>query len=482
MGVVGSAMLGAVGCSARRAVGPAAARQAAAPQAAAPTGFRSRPDLSPPVITVRGRAPDVTQYVFITPNGTSGQGGSMIADSRGRPVWFRPWSGTTAANLRVQQYQGSPVLTWWEGTVSSAGVGHGEYVLLDGAYRELRRVKAGHGYQGDLHEFLITPAGTALLTAYQPVPADLSALGGPSQGVILDSIVQEVDVASGNVVFEWHSRDHVALDESHASASTLSAAQPFDYFHVNSIDVDADGNLLVSARNTWAVYKLNRQTGAVIWRLGGKRSDFAMGAGTQFAWQHDARRHADGTITLFDDGAAPQVEAQSRGIVLVLDEAAMTAKLVKQQTHPGGLLAGSQGNLQLLPDGDVFIGWGAQHFFSEFDKSGRLVFDGSLPAGVTSYRSFRFPWAGLPAERPSLVTAPASGDARTLYASWNGATDVTRWQVLAGIDPDRLRPIGSTTKAGFETAIAVRTSQPYVAVRAVDRSGRELATSPAVKL
>src|SRR5204863_9360513 len=115
-----------------------------------------------------------------------------------------------------------------------------------------------------------------------------------------------------------HSLGHVALDES-SEPPPKKRSQPDDYFHVNSIDVDTDGNLLVSARNTHAVYKLKRRTGAILWRLGGKRSDFAMGPGTRFAWQHDARRRPDGTVSLFDNEAAPQVRAQSRGLVLRLN-------------------------------------------------------------------------------------------------------------------------------------------------------------------
>src|SRR5262249_52349403 len=156
------------------------------------------------------------------------------------------------------------------------------------------RVRAGNGYQADLHEFQLTAAGTALLTVVQPVPADLRAVGGPAAGTFLDGIVQEVDVVSGRVVFEWHASDHVALTESYAPPQ-----DPFDFFHANSIDVDTDGTLLVSARHTWTVYKLDRKTGAVIARIGGKQSNYTFAAGASFYWQHDARRQPDGTITIF---------------------------------------------------------------------------------------------------------------------------------------------------------------------------------------
>jgi hypothetical protein len=227
----------------------------------------------------------------------------------------------------MQYYKGRPVLTWWEGKVT-AGHGIGEYVIFDASYRETGRVRAGNGYQGDLHEFLITPQGTALLTAYNPVPADLSALGGPKYGAVWDGIAQEIDIETGRVLFEWHSLEHVGIEESYIEPP-YNPNHPYDYFHINSIDVEPDGNLLVCARNTWSVYKVERKSGEVLWRLGGKNSDFEMGPGTQSAFQHDARRHQDGIISIFDNGAHPQVHEESRGILVGLDEQKMGAKLVR---------------------------------------------------------------------------------------------------------------------------------------------------------
>jgi hypothetical protein len=213
----------------------------------------------------------------------------MILDDRGQLVWFGKY--TSARDFRVQRYRGRPVLTWWEGTVV-AGHGVGEYVIFDDSYHEIARVRAGNGYRGDLHEFLITPHGTALLTSYAPATADLSAVAGPEAGAAWDGIAQEIDIETGEVLFEWHSLDHVGVEESYVHPPD-DPAYAYDYFHINSIDVDHDENLLVSARNTWTVYKIDRESGRVLWRLGGKKSDFEMGEGTRSALQHDARRHED---------------------------------------------------------------------------------------------------------------------------------------------------------------------------------------------
>jgi WD40 repeat protein len=226
--------------------------------------------------------------------------------------------------------------------------------------------------------FLITPHGTALLTIYGPVPRNLSPLGGPKDGMVLEGIAQEVDIATGEVLFEWHSLDHVALEESYYEPPKKPEGT-FDYFHINSIDVDHDGSLLVSGRRTGAVYKIDSKTGEVVWRLGGKMSDFEMDPRLRSRpYQHDARCQADGTITLFNNGVF-NVDKQSRGIVLDLNEEAMTATLVRKYGHPDERVSATQGNVQVLPNGNVFVGWGSDPVLSEFTRDGELLFSAALP-------------------------------------------------------------------------------------------------------
>jgi Arylsulfotransferase (ASST) len=438
--------------------------------------FRSRPDLAAPAVAVlvpaRGVAPG---YVVLASGVKGSQQGPLIVDNRGEPVWFQPLTGVSAANADVQQYAGQPVLTWWEGKVTS-GHGLGEYVLADSTYREIRRVRAGNGLQGDLHEFLVTPQGTALLTAYQSVTSDLRAVGGPPQGQLLDSIVQEVDIASGRVLFEWRARDHVGLDESYAHYS----GGAFDHFHVNSIDVDPDGNLLVSARHTWTIYKVDRRTGRILWRLGGKRSSFQLGPGVRFAWQHDARRQPDGSITVFDDGDGPtKVESESRGLRLRVDEKAGTARLAHAYSHQD-YLAEAMGSMQQLADGGAFIGWGTVPGFSEFTSSGALRFD-ARPAGI-SYRAHRRAWAGQPTTQPDLVVESDAAGRSTAFVSWNGATTVARWRVNGGSTSAGVRPVGVAARRGFETALPIAAGTRYVSVDALDGNGRTLARSGTLRL
>jgi Arylsulfotransferase (ASST) len=446
--------------------------------------FRSRPDLSPPAVEVTARTHSTALgHIFVAPEeGRAGQGGSLIVDDSGQVVWCHPLQSSTQGrvmNFKVQTYRGKPVLTWGETP--------GEYVIFDSSYHEIARLRAANGYNGDHHEFLISPQDTALITIYNAVPWDLTPVGGSKESVAWQGIVQELDIHSGEVLFEWQSLEHVGLEETYVKPRE-DHYPGIDYFHINSIDVDHDNNLLISARETSAVYKIDRTTGEVIWRLGGKKSDFEMGPGTEFAFQHDARRQSDGTITIFDNGntvfhnGIPEAIEESRAIVLELDEEQMRAKLVRQYTHPHKQYAHAAGNMQVLPNGNVFVGWGRALNISEFSRDGELLFDARLPPQNRSYRAFRFPWSAHPDDQPAAVAERASEDEVRVYASWNGATEVATWEVLAGPGAGQLESLGSVARDGFETALLARTAEPYVAVRAKNRSGRVLGASKPVEL
>ena len=448
--------------------------------------FRSQPALNPPRATVTRRNaafasdPAASRYIFGALKGYTadgpGQAGPMIIDTQGRLVWFRQ-SAQSPFNLKVQQYQGQPVLTWWEGQVIT-GYGVGSGIILDTSYNEIAIVKAGNGLQADLHEFTLTPQGTALLTAYQTTTADLTSLGGSSRGQLLNCFAQEVDVASGAVLFEWGSLDHVGLDETY---NTLSGNAPFDYFHINSISLAPDGDLLISARNTWTIYKVSRQTGEIVWRLNGKESSFAMGDGASFYWQHDAQPQGANAISLFDDGGTPQEEPQSRGLILNLDLTTMKATLQHQYTNPARLLAANQGSMQVLSDGHVFIGWGAQPYFTEFSQDGQVLLNGRFPNDDQSYRTYSYTWSAQPKNEPALVVGANGAGGQVAYVSWNGATAITRWQILAGKTQSSLKPAASAARSGFETTISVNDPGPYF-VAVAFATNKELGRSQPVRV
>jgi hypothetical protein len=433
--------------------------------------FQSRPDLQPAAVRITQGRP-IGNDIFLTPMRGPVQWGPMIVDPAGRLVWFLPLTGSLqeAANLRVQQYQGQPVLTWWQG-FQNAGLGEGDDVIYDDHYRQVATVQAGNGLQADLHEFTITPQNTALITAYQlvqwPVAPHVTSL-------VLDGVVQEIDIPTGLVLFQWDSLDHVAPADSYVRPSTKQI--PYDYFHINSVQEAADGNLIVSARNTWTVYDVNHRTGAVAWRLGGKHSDFKMGPGTTTAYQHHVRSWPGGVFTIFDNGTAHHGFAQSRGIIERVDPVKRTVTLVRALTHTPELLSSFEGSVQPLAHGNTFVGWGALPYFTQFGAQGKQIYDGRFVDDNSSYRAFRSAWSAQPDTPPALAVS-ASGDGTAhLYATWNGATDVTAWRVLAGPSPGALVPVGGATRKGFETQIVVHSGEPYFAVQALGGSN-VLATS-----
>jgi hypothetical protein len=428
--------------------------------------FRSRPDLRPPLVRVLRPADGTARgYLFIAPKRQAAQAGPMILDDRGRLVYFRPLDTRGVTDFRVQRYRGRPVLTWWRARPNSATHGQAFYTIVGTRYRTIAGVRAARGAIADPHELLLTPRGTALITTFRRI-----VRGGRR---IADGGVQELDLRTGRVLLDWRSSRRVALAESY-SRPPRDPEKTYDFFHVNSIDVDVDGNLLVSARNTHAVYKINRHTGAILWRLGGKRSDFALGRHVRFAWQHDARRHEDGTISIFDNGAAPRLHRQSRVIFVRLDVHRMRARLVRYIVHRPPRLAINQGNAQLLPRRHVLVGWGHSPYVTEYDARGRILLDLRFGHGADSYRAYRYGWIGRPATRPAVAIYRGR-----VYVSWNGATEVARWQILAGRDRSRLRAFRTIRKRGFETALPAPAT-PWLAVRALDRKGRTLGTSRAI--
>jgi hypothetical protein len=283
-------------------------------------------------------------------------------------------------------------------------------------------------------------------------------------------------------MYEWTSVDHVGLGESYEHASRSTSAEPFDFFHLNSIELDRDGSLLISGRNTWTVYDLNASSGQINWRLGGKHSSFKAGPGTGTAWQHDPRELPDGSISIFDNGASPKVHSQSRVVVVSLDQQSGTATLVGRFTHAPPLVVESEGNVQALGNGDWFIGWGQEPYFSELGAEGDVLFEAHFPVHERSYRDFRFAWTGTPAHPPAFAFQPGGTGAGIVYASWNGATLVSSWRVLAGPGASSLQAVAQVARSGFETAIAIPagTVGPYVAVQALGAAGQVLGASAAV--
>ncbi len=443
--------------------------------------YSTAPTLTPSTVKVTtpakpGASPG---YLFLAPYQGMGTPGPMIADQSGNLVWFKALpAGQSATNFEVQSYEGKPVLSWWQGRILQLGFGQGVTLLYDSSYHQIAKVAAGNGYSADLHATRITPEGTAWIDVFDPIKMNLSSVHGPASGVLTDSIVQEIDIKTGLVMWEWHTLGHLPLSES---LNPVPRSYPWDYAHLNSAVPGSSGDVLVSVRNTWSLYDLDLRTGAIRWRLGGSHSSFKAGAGTHFYWQHDADFQPGGLISLFDNGSDPPKEKQSRGLLLAPDTATHSLRLVKQFVNPTKtLLAESQGNTLSLPGGNWLLGYGRLPNFTEFDAAGHVLLDGTLGKEVQNFKSFLSPWHGQPATPPSVSVKP-SGGALAVSVSWNGATEVASWRVLAGTSPSALAAVATAPKSGFQTEVQAPTVGPFLAVQALDASGAVLAVSATVR-
>ncbi|HEX3425258.1 MAG TPA: arylsulfotransferase family protein [Acidimicrobiales bacterium] len=352
----------------------------------------------PPLAVLKQSASTGSGDIFIAPQGGGYANGPEILSTSGKVIWFHALpSGEMATDFRSQTYQGAPVLTWFQGM----GLDGTDYIYND-RYQQIAAMKASNGYLTDFHEFLITPWNTALILADTFGTANLTSIGGPANQSVFNGIVEEIDIPTGKVLFQWNSADHVPFRDSHKPRPN-SAASPWDWFHINAVHLDADGNLLINSRFTWTTYKVNLQTGKTMWELGGRQSTFKLAAapgqvldrsGEIFAFQHDPEPIGNDQYTIFDDESdgSTTLLAHSRVVTVKLDLTSKVATLVKSVDQPEGAVASAEGNAQTTGDGDLFVGWGSLPYISEFGPSGHLVFNAKLPSADYSYRAYLLPW------------------------------------------------------------------------------------------
>jgi hypothetical protein len=431
--------------------------------------YRSRPDLVPPRLTIEATDAAGDDPLFITPRFGGAGEGLMIYDPTGELVWLHRVPGRTALAFRPITFEGAPAITWWEGVIDR-GLGDGDFVIADQAYKEIARLRTVR-YPADLHEFLLNDDGTAYVYALEQLEID---------GQLIDDyLIQQLDIATGRRLWEWRASDHIPLSES---TDPIPEDEPWDYVHFNSIDTDGNGDLILSARHTDAVYKVSRETGDIVWTLGGVASDFTLPEEAVFRRQHDAQWHADGTLSIFDNATDDnEDETQPRGIVLRLDEANGTVELVRELAPPRSTNSSSQGNFELAEDGSATIGWGSSNLVTGYAPDGSVAFDVQMPGGFSSYRAYRGPWTGLPTDQPLVAIEQGADGARTAWVSWNGATEVAAWQLLTGAADDNLGEAGEAVpRAGFETALEIPDAN-VIEIVALAGSGEALgSTGPVV--
>jgi EmrB/QacA subfamily drug resistance transporter len=455
--------------------------------------FISAPTLHPPKLRMEGAAAPAGElesgYIF-TANFYNlnyppliGQSGPLILDNNLQPVWFEPVpEKLVASNLSLQTYEGKPALAWWQGVVTSTGsTESGEDVVVNQHYQTVARLRGKDGWKLTLHAMVISGVD-AWVTANKNIAKNLSSYGGAYNGALIDSAVQEYNLKTGKLLRTWDALEHIPLGDSHATVPTNGF--PWDAYHVNAIDLTGEGAFLVSMRNTWAAYLVNIETGAIEWTVGGRHSSYKFGPKAEFQWQHDVALGPNSTVTMFDDhccqltggGTSVHATGPSRGLVLKLDQQTHVATLVHQYTGNDEFESEYMGDTQPLANGDTFIGWGSEPYFTEYGPSGKRLLEARFPGNDLSYRSIREPWVGLPLTSPSAVARQQNGRT-TVYMSWNGATQVVSWRVLGTEGADRTTAVPSSAKTGFQTAIAVPGSYKSLEVQALDSAGNVIGTS-----
>lgn len=413
------------------------------------------------------------------------------------------------ANVNVQTYEDKPILSFYGGPLEDGtDIGNGYIFGYDQEYREVGHLAARHLKVGvDPHEFVMTGKKTAIVTAYETIKWDLRPHGGDEDGSVLDSIFQEIDLINFKVLFEWRASEHISMDLSYKPLGDSDYG--WDFFHITSVQKSQKGDYLVSGANMHSIYMIDGKTGSTKWTLGGKGNDFreiASPEGSHFsagllsmAWQHHAQFYPgkeEREFTVFDNHGISIngwgcTSNCSRGLHFKLDPGAKTAQLLNEYLHPAGLWSISQGSVQVLDNGNVFIGWGRNPAMTEHLPDGDCVFDVQFspwrsPAtewkGLDSYRAYRVDWAGMPHWTPDIAADKAANGDLTAWVSWNGATEVREWVLLGSKKEMDLNGPGKVVSRaqwdGFETVLwAEKTNVRYLRAVAIGAGGQILRAS-----
>jgi hypothetical protein len=473
--------------------------------------FKSAPSVNPLALEVNKTGPIAGGYIFLNPSGSSHPNSTapIIADGNGELIWYGPRG--QAFNFGPYQYHGETVLAYWNGTVfpEPVGRGFGTITLLNSSYDivatvtlagDFRTLNASQEFSSniDLHELNITPVNTILVTANNVTQRDLSAVGGPEYGWVVDAIVYEIDIATNKVLFEWHALDH--LDRLPYSASQLkigdegfngtTQSSAWNYFHINAVSqLNDHKGYIISSRYLCSEIAVQKSNGEVLWVLSGiDGGDFQLASNASFCYQHDVRQQrelfSNGdliTISLFDNANSPLTlpdpTIPSSGLTLRLNTISKTAiGLARYQNPSVDIYSTAQGNVQYLPNDHTLVGYGFTPFFQEFDAAGASVMTAQfgpiaagmgIPAGgVISYRVFLGAWVGCPRTKPDVTALKEDGGIR-LWMSWNGATEYTSWRILAGNSSANLQVMGEVGRSGFETSYLIPSKTNLVQVQAL---------------
>jgi len=456
--------------------------------------FVTEPELRPPLRTITTPDPSLEGDIFTDPIPAPeirpgekkllefepvGPSGLMILNPEGKLVYWHQLKEEAGSVFEPVKYEGKTALAWWQGKVTEAAYGLGEGVIANTAYEPVATVKAGNGLQADIHELEITPEGQAYIIAVEPI---CQPECNKEHLPLLDDEIQEIDIKTGLVMWSWHALGHVPTTNTEA----IVAGGVFDPYHLNSIQAISGNRLVISMRDTSGIYEVEQAAGNILWEISPSHNTFKLGKGVLFHFQHDAKLEGRKLqyLSLFDDEAGPPFYGPSKGMVLRL--AGKTVKLVHTYENSHKTETVAEGGMQVMPHGEAVVSFGASQYIAEFSKrggpkkTGTLLFELEFPKGDGSYRAERFPWSATPNTKPKVVAKRESESEVAVYVSWNGATEVAKWEVLVGEEANALSPVTTASWSNFETRIPVSSTDKVFEVKALNKEGHVLATSEAV--
>ncbi|KAJ5180471.1 hypothetical protein N7492_003681 [Penicillium capsulatum] len=381
------------------------------------------------------------------------------------------------------------IQSWEDGQPYEKGSG----VILDKNYQERKRVlPPGDVHDFNMHEFRLLGNGkTALSCLYRVAQISLADFGRPDERMdVMTGGFAEVNVETSEVLAQWSSLDNIQINESNILRPEDSAGG-FDYVHANAVDKNEAGDYIISMRFTDTIYGISGEDGRILWRLGGTKSDFDQDF--TFSRQHDCKFvSSDGkthVISLMNNAADERgdVESVSSALIVEVDTVAMKARVLTRIPRPDGGLTKLRGGVQILPNGNIFVGWSQWGYHSEHAPNGDHLVSAWFPSErFSTYRSYKAEFVGRPTTPPDVVASVYGTSvidiATVIHVSWNGATDVAGWRFYAQVyDGSSPVLIGETTKTDFETMYIADGYMDWITAEAVDRDGNSMGNSLVVR-
>ncbi|KAM3478307.1 hypothetical protein MY8738_006041 [Beauveria namnaoensis] len=466
---------------------------------------------SPQLETWQSEQPCEDGLLFVTPGEAAERStteneadveGPAIFRSNGDLVWTQDGWGRTR-DLKVQSVGDRSYMTFWHDE-SSRHAGGGSYVLLDQSYEMVKELRPVGEISSRPVELKLTDDGTAIMVMHNATQVH-NPLGSLQNGWINDAIIQEIDMTSNELVFEWRASHHFNVTMSQAATENQGQTPEtaFDFFHATGIDLDHKGDYVISSRNMCNAVALRRGHGNVLWVLGGRLNSFedaSEGEAAAMISSQGIQWYGDSTLLLLDSGHMPDIEGwpgrRSNARTIHVNTTTNTAALLRMYSTPAAETSRhSKGTVQRLRNGNVFVGWGDDNplaaTYTEYSEDGRVLCAAHFrEASVASAKFWKttsggggrvmskYSWTGTPAAQPVIVVRPQEG---ALYVSWNGDTQTTAWLLRSNNTERGDGSLGArcvVDRAGFETRIPIpHDIGEVIEIMGVDDRGRTLVRS-----